>query len=269
MLLTRLNSNLRPGDRIEPKSCCFGSPHEEGVPLFPESWCRAPSKAACCESTTRPHFQTEIRPRSHLAASPGAFWPPTRGAADASPQLESSAEARGKRGCGTVEICVCPPLEKHPGRHLSSLRSPGDHADSNSKRGVPEAGGAEEFQAGPFAIGGVQIGDVGTRRIALGPTSDGISVGPGKHSPRVAQDTVHPSGGRSGGSGVCDWRIGPRRSRIGRNRIGRLADRMRPSHLAARLGGAQPVVALDSFSYGMAAQVVDRPRFHTGCRRLA
>lgn len=61
LLLTGLNSNLRFGDRIKPKSCCSGFPYEEGVPLFPESWCCESSKADSSESNSRPPFQAEIR----------------------------------------------------------------------------------------------------------------------------------------------------------------------------------------------------------------
>ena len=39
LLLTGLNSNLRNGDWIKSKSWCSGFPHEEGFPLFTESWC--------------------------------------------------------------------------------------------------------------------------------------------------------------------------------------------------------------------------------------
>ena len=138
LLLTRLNSNLRLGDRIEPKSCCFGFPHEEGVPLFHKSWCCASSKAASCDSATCPPLQAEIRTRSRSAAPPRAFWPPCLGAANSSSPLESSAATSGKGCCGPAEIRLRPPFENYPTRCIFPLRGPGVHADSDPKSGVPD-----------------------------------------------------------------------------------------------------------------------------------
>jgi hypothetical protein len=138
LLLSGLNSNLSLGDRIEPKSCCFGFPHEEGVPLFPKSWCCASSKAASCDSATCPPLQAEIRTRSRSAAPPRAFWPPCLGAANSSSPLESSAATSGKGCCGPAEIRLRPPFENYPTRCIFPLRGPGVHADSDPKSGVPD-----------------------------------------------------------------------------------------------------------------------------------
>lgn len=258
MLLSGLNSNLSFGDRIEPKSCCFGFPHEEGVPLFHKSWCCASSKAASCDSATCPPLQAEIWTRSRSAAPPRAFWPPCLGAANSSSPLESSAATTGKGCCGSAEIRLRPPFENYPTRRISPLRGPGVHADSDPKSGVPDQGCQEGFQAGSFATVRPPNRSICNWWIALGRTGDDRSVGPGKHSPRTARDAPDSSGERPSGSGISDPRIGTGLSGSCWVCIGRLADGMRSEDIAVGLGRTQRAFGIDGFSDGMAAPVAGR-----------
>lgn len=258
MLLSGLNSSLSFGDRIEPKSCSFGFPHEEGVPHFPKSWCCASSKAASYDSATCPPLQAEIRTRSRSAAPPRAFWPPCLGATNSSSPLESSAATCGKGCCGPAEIRLRPPFENYPTRRISPLRGPSVHADSDPKSGVPDQGCQEGFQGGSFATVSPPNRSICNGWIALGRTVDGRSDGPGKHSSRTSRDAPDSAGGRPSGSGTSQPTIRTGLSGNGCVCIGRLADGMRSEDIAVGLGRTQRTFGIDGFSDGMAATVAGR-----------
>lgn len=225
MLLSALNSNLRPGSRIQPKSGRCGISHEEGVPiLLLKPWC-----GVSCKSNDPAPIEAEIRPGSRpstdrrpLGAQRPIGAPPgqPRGAS-VGPGCGRSAPVRlrpprsdlGQDSCPTSGS---PDLGPPPVPHIDPQRCAGLVEDSLPVRGSPGTG-----------LGGAPIAPIagfpGIGPDALGSALDG---GPSRARPassRIARDTSDPSGGRWRCGGLPEVTVRSRGTGGGHDPVGRLA----------------------------------------------